>query len=590
MVSTSNAAGNTGGSVTVLSGGTAAIDDYPNHQGRPSEITRNDDGTCPVCGWFNCLHVPVKLPPDPADECDPHGLTWCHTCYDPIGYVLAPVKPETVDCDAHGLTSCLDCGLNVRPELAAAWHNAPNCYGCDGEGWVWTTIAGDAGQWAPCPKCDRSGRWFSDAAIEHLRAVEDMYATGVTYSEDSRPKHQYVCNVIAGVSHSNKPMLDSPQSVANVLTPLAREKKHRCRDPRIEMRTHTPDGSQKTLLLDCGQCNGCQEWRKHKVCVRFAVGKGLNEITLLRVTNFQWDDWDAAAKWADGMGRRQPGKRWRGLRKGEDGSPEVIMAYPFLLEDHVMDLVLRDCERKSLTLAVSVGWFSGDDLYGLLDTEPTRGGEVKHFTSRFVDWPNFTDQETIYLYGEMALMEGPPSMQQSELNDFEMAVLKLAPEDAAYVCSDRWMNGLTIDPEMMHSLADAVRDDEPEGVDELVASIRGQGWRGMPGWVGPKTLLIDAARWMSDPRDETWRDAYAPVLTAAGMPYQRRREWLPVDERICTISTDPQNCTNTDGIGKSKYETRQKSEQMAGSHSRQHRDLGLTAANGTTYHQIRPGV
>jgi hypothetical protein len=362
-------------------------------------------------------------------------------------------------------------------------------------------------------------------------------------------------------------MLDNAQSVANVLTPLARGKEYRCRAPRVQMLTYTPDGADKTLLVDCGQCDGCREWRKHKIAVRFGLGRDSNEITLLRVTNFRWNDWDAAAKWADGMGRRQAGKRWRGLRKGPDGSPEVVMAYPWALDEHVLELARRDCERKALTLAISVGPLTGDDLYALLDDEATRAGEdgeVQHYTSRFVDWPNFADQDSIYLYGEMAVVAGPPSMEQSELNDFEKRVLKLEPEDAAFECATHWMDGIAIDPEMMHSVADAVQDDEPERVGELVASIRGQGWRDMPGWVGPKDLLIDAAHWMRDPRIETWRDAYAPVLTAAGMPYQRIREWLPIDERICTISTDPQNCTNTDGIGKSKYETWLKSEQMPG--------------------------
>ena len=497
---------------------------------------RNPDGTCPVCGWFNCHHILIKLPPNPADECDPHGLTWCHSCHDPLTHVEEPGPPEPVDCDAHGLTSCLDCGHNVRPELAAVWHDAPKCYGCDGSGWIWSTIIGNAGRWTPCPKCDHSGRWISDSTIEHLQRVQAMYDTGVTRQEEpaDSPKHQYVCSVITDASHSNKPMLDNPQSVANILTPLGRGKEYRCRAPRVQMLTYTPDGSDKTLLMDCGKCDGCREWRKHKIAVRFGLGRGSDEITLLRVSNFQWKDWDAAAKWADGMGRRQAGKRWRGLRKGPDGSPEVVMAYPCALDGHVLELARRDCERKALTLTVSVGPATGDDIHDLLDDEATRpedagDDEVKHYTSRFVDWPDFADQTSIFLYGEMAMVAGPPSMEQSEPNAFEKHVLKLEPEDAAHECATHWMHGMVIDPEVMHCLADAIQDAEPERVDELVASIRGQVWRDMYGWRGPKDLLIFSASWMRDPRIETWRDAYAPVLTAAGMDYQRRREWLPID-------------------------------------------------------------
>ena len=114
-------------------------------------------------------------------------------------------------------------------------------------------------------------------------------------------------------------------------------------------------------------------------------------------------------KWADGMGRRQGGQRWRGLRQGEDYYPEVVMAYPFTLDEHVLELARLDCTRKSLTLSVSVGPMTGDDLYALLDDKPTRDGPSldpetgkmrKHLTSRFVDWPDFVDPAKTYLYGK----------------------------------------------------------------------------------------------------------------------------------------------------------------------------------------------
>ena len=508
---------------TVLSGAIAATaDTYPQGNDSPAEISqaiRNDDGTCPACGWFNCVHLPSTTPaPEPE--------SW---------------KPP-LDCAAHERTTCLDCGQGVPPHIAAAWNAAKTCYACDGTGRLWRSIGAIVIPWTECPHCDGTGRYINNETMAHLGHVEDMYATGVTRPEDpeDKPKHQYVCNVITDVSHSKKPMLDNAQSFANVLTPLARGKEYRCRSPRVQLLTCTPDGADKTLLVDCAQCDHCREWRKHKIAVRFGLGKGSHEITLLRVTNFQWNDWDAAAKWADGMGRRQAGKRWRGLRKGPDGSPEVVMAYPCALEERVLELARSDCERKSLTLAVSVGPLTGDGLYALLDDEATRpeatrpeedreDTKVKHYTSRFVDWPDFADQDSIYLYGESVLLPGPPSMEQSELNDFEKRVLNLAPEDAAFECATAWMDGIAIDPETMHSLADAVQDNEPEVVGELVASIRGQSWRDMAGWRGPKDLLTDAARWMSDPRNDRWRDAYAPVLTAAGMPYERWREWTAID-------------------------------------------------------------
>ena len=192
---------------SILRGATAAtIDLYPRGIDSPAEnpdLAHNDDGTCPVCGWFNCRHIPAELPPNPGDECDAHGLTWCHQCHDPLTHVQAPDQPEPVDCDAHGLTSCLDCSRNVRPELAAVCRqDAPKCYGCDGSGWVWSTIAGNVGRWAPCPKCDHSGRWISDATIAHLQAVEDRYVAGVTRPEDpeDKPKHQYVCKDKTGAA------------------------------------------------------------------------------------------------------------------------------------------------------------------------------------------------------------------------------------------------------------------------------------------------------------------------------------------------------------------------------------------------------
>ena len=171
---------------------------------------RNPDGTCPVCGWFNCRHILAELPPNPADECGAHSLTWCHQCHDPLTHVQAPDQPEPVDCDAHGLTSCLDCGHNVRPEIAAVWHDAPKCYGCDGSGWVWNTIIGNAGRWTPCPKCDHSGRWISDSTIEHLQRVQDMYDTGVTRPEDpeDKPKHQYVCKDKTGAHNRQNSLIE----------------------------------------------------------------------------------------------------------------------------------------------------------------------------------------------------------------------------------------------------------------------------------------------------------------------------------------------------------------------------------------------
>ena len=88
------------------------------------------------------------------------------------------------------------------------------------------------------------------------------------------------------------------------------------------MLTHTPDGSPKTLPLECGECDACREWRKRTIAIRFGLGRESDTITLLRVSNFQANDYDAAAKWADGMGRRQPGKRWRGCGKARITTPK----------------------------------------------------------------------------------------------------------------------------------------------------------------------------------------------------------------------------------------------------------------------------
>ena len=219
---------------------------------------RNSDGTCPVCGWFNCRHIPAELLIDPADECGAHSLTWCHQCNDALAHVLTRIKPLTVDCDAHGLTSCLDCGLNVRPEIAAVWRDAPDCYGCDGRGWIWTAIAGDAGQWDPCPQCDCSGRWISDATIEHLQRVEDMYATGVTHPEQP-PKHIDVCSVKTGAhNRRNAPIEGFRNNAANILTPPKTAHPNlRCQGGPWSAYAHSHPGRlpKDVCPLDCGQCD-----------------------------------------------------------------------------------------------------------------------------------------------------------------------------------------------------------------------------------------------------------------------------------------------------------------------------------------------